>query len=391
MRFMRDAMLHMRGRAARTSLTVAGIAIGILTLVVVGSLAERLTEIVARSTELNAGTIFAIIERRVLAAGDTATLRRDGQALQRLPGVASVVPEVVLPYREGGTNEAGRFGPPALIFGLPEAARSVRAGTLSIAAGRDLRAGERRVAVIGADFAVTAPAQPGDLISLYGNSYTVVGVFAKSFTLFDAAIVVPFVDAQALLDQTVPPTVKTLPANGITAFLVVPQRGADVGTVVGRINTLDGIRAQDPAAIAAAIRSTLRIFDEIVFGAALIALLVAGFSIVNTMTIAVAERTHEIGIRKAIGATDADVLREFLIEAAALGTFGGLAGIAAGAVVIAYVDARSAASGSLELFALSPRVALGAFAFAILLSVAAGFIPALGAARLAPADALRRS
>lgn len=381
----------MRGRAVRTTLTVAGIAIGILALVVVGSLAERLAEIVARSTQLNAGTIFAIIERRVLIGGNDATIRRDGETLAHLPGVARVVPEVVLPYRSSDDEDSSRFGPPSLIFGIPDAARSVRAATLSIAAGRDLGTGERRVAVVGADFAATASARPGDVIALYGNSYTIVGVFAKSFTLFDAAIVVPFVDAQELLDQNVPPSLPSLPANPITAFLVVPQPGADARLVVGRINTLDGLRAQDPAVVAGAIHSTIGIFDAIIFGAALIALLVALFSIVNTMTIAVSERTHEIGIRKAIGATDADVLREFLIEAAALGAIGGGAGIAVGAAVIAYVDARSAASGSLELFALSPRVAVGAFAFAVLLSIVAGLVPALGAARLAPTDALRRA
>jgi putative ABC transport system permease protein len=85
------------------------------------------------------------------------------------------------------------------------------------------------------------------------------------------------------------------------------------------------------------------------------------------------------------------VLREFLIEAAGIGAIGGLAGIALGAVIVTYVDARSAAGGNLELFALSPRVALGAFAFAIVLSVVAGLVPALGAARLAPTEALRRT
>jgi putative ABC transport system permease protein len=390
MRAVRDALLHLRGRATRTFFTVAGIAIGILALVVVGSLAERLHVIVARSSALNAGTIFAVIAPEVLARGDAAAVRRAGRELAHLPGVAAVAPEVVLPYRSDGADD-GRFGPPSLIFGIPDAARAARSATLDLREGRDLRPGERRAAVVGADFAATAPAHPGDVIALYGNSYTVVGVFAKSFTLFDAAIVVPFADAQTLLAQAVPPDVRALPRDGITAFLVVPAPRADPSVVVARINTIDGVSARDPAEVANAVRSTIGIFDAIVFGAALIALLVGAFSIVNTMTIAVAERTREIGIRKAIGATDIDVLREFLIEAAGIGALGGLAGIALGALVVTYVDARSAAGGNLELFALSPRVALGAFAFAVGLSVLAGLVPALGAARLAPTEALRRA
>ena len=390
MRAIRDALLHLRGRATRTFFTVAGVAIGILALVVVGSLAERLHEIVARSSALNAGTIFAVLEPALLARGDAAAIRRAGRALAAIPGVASVVPEIVLPYRGDG-SESGRFGPPSLIFGIPDAARAVRARTLEVRDGRDMEPGERRVAVVGADVAATTPAHPGDVIALYGNSYTVVGVFAKSFTLFDAAFVVPFADAQALLAQTVPPTIHALPNDGITAFLVVPSAGVDPGLIVARVNTVDGVTARDPADVANTVQSTIRIFDTIVFGAALIALVVGAFSIVNTMTTAVAERTHEIGIRKAIGATDSDVLREFLIEAAGIGAIGGLAGIVLGALVVTYVDARSAAGGNLELFALSPRVAVGALLFAIALSVLAGLFPALRAARLAPTDALRHA
>lgn len=390
MRAIVDAVRNLRGRPARTALTVAGIAIGILALVVVGSLAERLHEIVARSTALNAGTVFAVIDESLLARGDSAAVRRAGIALAHLDGVARVVPEVVLPYDlDGGAR--GRFGPPSLIFGFAGDDRLARARTLTLAAGREADAGERRVAVVGADFAVTEHVHPGDVIALYGNSYTVIGVYDKSFTLFDEAVVVPFADAQELLKQTVPPTATALPANGITAFLAVPEPGADTSLLAARINTIEGLRARDPGEVAASVRSTVGIFDSIVFGAALIALLIGAFSIVNTMTIAVAERTREIGIRKAIGARDADILLEFLIEAGAIGTFGGIAGILAGALLVTYVDMRSAAGGSLELFALSPRVAAGALLFAVGLSAVAGLVPAFNAARLAPAEALRRS
>jgi putative ABC transport system permease protein len=300
------------------------------------------------------------------------------------------VPEVVLPYRaERGAGD--RFGPPSLIFGFAGEDRMARARTLTLAAGRDARPGEQRVAVVGADFAATEPAHVGDVIALYGSSYRVVGVYDKSFTIFDEAIVVPFADAQGLLAQTIPPNAVAVPHDGITAFLVLPKSGVDTALLAARISTIDGLHARDPAEITATVRSTVDLFDEIVFGAALIALIVGAFSIVNTMTIAVAERTREIGIRKAIGARDSDVLGEFLIEAGSIGALGGFAGILAGALVVAYVDARSAAGGNLALFALSPRVVLGAFAFSVILSIIAGVIPAFSAARLAPTEALRHT
>jgi putative ABC transport system permease protein len=390
MRALLDAFQNLRGRSTRTALTVAGIAIGILALVVVGSLAERLHEIVQRSMAVNEGTVFAVIDERLLARGDASAVRRAGTALSRMNGVAAMVPEVVLPYRlDAGAG--GRFGPPSLIFGFAGEDRAARARTLTLGAGRDARPGETRVAVVGADFAATEPAKLGDVIALFGSSYTVIGIYDKSFTLFDQAIVVPFADAQGLLAQTVPPSVASLPRDGITAFLVLPKPGVDTSVLAARINTIEGLSARDPAEVAASVGSTVGIFDAIVFGAALIALIVGAFSIVNTMTIAVAERTREIGIRKAIGARDRDILVEFLIEAGAIGALGGAAGIALGAVLVTFVDARSSSSGSLALFALSSRVVIGSFAFAVLLSILAGLVPAFAAARLVPTEALRRA
>ena len=387
---LRGVLRNLRARLSRTLLTVAGIATGILALVVVGSLAERLHEIVSRSLAINARTVFAVIDESTLLRGDAVAVRAAGVKLTQLSGVASVVPEVVLPYR---TDRAagGRFGAPALIFGFAGGERAARARTLTLAAGREALPDEDRVAVVGADFATTEHVNVADVIALYGSSYTVIGVYAKSFTLFDSAVVVPFSDAQGLLAQSIPPDAATVPRNGITAFLVLPKNGVDTSLLAARIAQIPGLSARDPAELAASIGSTVNVFDAIVFGAAAIALIVAAFSIVNTMTIAVTERTREIGIRKAIGARDADVLAEFVLEAAAIGAFGGAAGIALGAVLVAYFDGRSANAGTLALFALSPRVVGGAFIFAVLLSMIAGFIPAIIAARLAPAEALRRS
>jgi putative ABC transport system permease protein len=383
------ALRDLASRPARTFFTVAGIAIGILALTVVGSLAERLHTIVARSTALNSDVVFATIRRSALL-GPRAheTVERAYARLKALDGVRSAVPEVIVPYESA--RAAVRFGPPSLVFGFPEQARALRRELLVVSRGRMYAPGERHVAVVGPDFAAAEHAELGDVVALQGSSFAVVGVLDKTFTIFDAAVVVPFADAQDLLRQTVPPTADALPSDPVSAFMVVAKKDADVGLLARRIAFIDGLSARDPREVANAVKSTLGIFDAIVFGAALIALLVGAFSVINTMTIAVTERTREIGIRKAIGATDADVLLTFVGEAAMIGALGGLAGIALGLVVVVAIDARSAAGGNLQLFAISPTVALGAFAFAVLLSVAAGFVPALSAARLPPTVALRR-
>ncbi len=383
---------NLRARAGRSILTIAGIAIGILALVVVGSLAERLGTIVTRSTGLNNGAIFAMATRGDIMANDqTDRVKAAIAKIRTFRGVRAIVPEVILPYSLASSRESSRFGPPSLIFGFPPEARQFSNGAIAVRYGRDLQGGDVRAAMIGADFAASAHATLGTTISLYGNSFHVVGVIDKSFTIFDAAIVVPFAQAQALMLQIVQPMATTLPKASASALMVVVEPHADTALIAKRISFIAGLQARDPAEVAGSIRSTTQIFDAIIFGAALIALLVGAFSIVNTMTIAVTERTREIGIRKAIGARDDDILREFLIEAGAIGLLGGLVGLAAAAGVVGYVDAHNASSGNLELFAITVRLALGSVAFAVVLSVIAGLIPAIRAARLDPTEALRRN
>ena len=384
-----NALRDLASRPARTFFTVAGIAIGILALTVVGSLAERLHTIVARSTSLNTDIVFANIQRSVLISPDARTTVQKAYArLKALDGVRAAIPEVIVPYQSG--NATARFGPPSLVFGFPDQARAFERDLLIVARGRSAVRGEQRVAVIGPDFAAAEHADVGDVIALQGNSFVVVGVLDKTFTIFDAAVVVPFADAQDLLRQVVPAFLQTLPPDPVSAFMVASKKGTDTGLLSRRIALIDGLSARDPREVANTVRSTLGIFDAIVFGAALIALLVGAFSVINTMTIAVTERTREIGIRKAIGATDGSILLTFVGEAATIGALGGIVGIVLGLAVVTAIDARSAAGGNLQLFAISPLVGLGAFAFAVILSAVAGFVPALSAARLPPTVALRR-
>ncbi len=369
---------------------MTGIAIGILAFVVVGSLAERLQTIVSRSTEQNSNVIFAMSGGRELYAARAAErMQHDIGVIARFAGVSSVVPEIVLPYNAGFAAST-RFGPPSLIFGFPYAARKLGGDAFVIGTGRDFGPAERRVAVVGPDFASSAGVRVGDTIALYGNSFTVVGALEKSFTIFDAAIVVPLPDARPLLAQLAPPSAPAGAVPAASALMVVTTAHAPAGLIARRIGLLTGLQARDPAEVAGGIRSTTQIFDAIIFGSALVALIVGAFSIVNTMTIAVSERTREIGIRKAIGARDRDILSEFITEAAAIGLLGGWFGLAAAAILVTIVNAHNAASGNLELFAVTPRLTLGSLGFALLLSIAAGLLPAIRAARLDPTDALRR-
>ena len=136
------------------------------------------------------------------------------------------------------------------------------------------------------------------------------------------------------------------------------------------------------------VGSTTSIFNAIIIGVAIISLVVGGLSVINTMAMSVAERTREIGIKRAIGGSRRRIVRELVAEAGLIGLIGGLIGLALGALVVFLANEAGRSSGTI-LFDLTPGTALFAVAFSTILGMVAGIVPAWNAARLDPVAALR--
>lgn len=119
------------------------------------------------------------------------------------------------------------------------------------------------------------------------------------------------------------------------------------------------------------------------FGLAIITLIVAGVGIMNIMLVAVAERTKEIGIRKALGARPSTILLQFLIEAALVSGFGGLLGTLLGALVAKGLDAGTPLPAQVPTAAIFAGILFGLF-----VGIVFGLLPAYRASRLLPVDAL---
>ncbi|NML25632.1 FtsX-like permease family protein [Zoogloea sp. G-4-1-14] len=146
----------------------------------------------------------------------------------------------------------------------------------------------------------------------------------------------------------------------------------------------DDFSVMDTRQIAETLSGTTRVMTGLLGAVAAVSLLVGGIGIMNIMLVSVTERTREIGIRLAIGALEREVLLQFLVEAVALASLGGLVGI-----VLATLASMGGAALMHVPYLFNPGINLLSFGFSAAIGVVFGYVPAQRAARLDPIEALR--
>ena len=270
---------------------------------------------------------------------------------------------------------------------------TLRAGTMFSSADDE---GRQRVAVLGNtvinNMGITTPeAMVGEVIRIRGTQFTVVGVMApkgqaSAFQDPDDEILVPIQTARFRVNGSDR-------LNSISALAEnedkIPDAMADIQRVLRRQHKIrqglpDDFQIRNQADILTTTEETTQVMTYLLSGIAAVSLLVGGIGIMNIMLVSVTERTREIGIRKALGATRFNILLQFLIEAVVLCCLGGVIGIglgAAGAVVMSKTAGWSTQ--------VSTAAIVMAFVFSAFVGVAFGVWPARRAAVLDPIIALR--
>jgi putative ABC transport system permease protein len=374
-------------RKLRVFLTIFGITIGVLALVIMGSMAEKINKLVAGGTEYYSDKVLVQEEGSSMFAATAFNIDK-GQALNSVPGVAGVTASIdMMLDPQGGAS----FGMPDMIIGSDMAGDSLESYKIGYVQGRALTPADAGGAVVGYDLAGKLGAKLGGQIRVRGEQFTVIGIMDKTLTAPDTSIYLTLPDAQRLFWQDLGPTMKAAykAEDLVTGFVVYPTAGTDPEALAATINqTVDGVTAMGPSVFQKQIASVTGIFNAILYGIAIIALFVGGLSVVNTMTMSVTERTREIGVRKAIGASDGQIVGQFLAESSVIGLIGGVSGLFLGWLAATVAD-KVLASRNLDLFLVSPRLAIGSVLFAVLLGLVSGLYPSLHASRLRPVLALR--
>jgi putative ABC transport system permease protein len=378
-------------RKLRSTLTITGIAIGIMALVVFGSMANKMNALISGGSKYYEDK--AIVSIGSMYSGNFQPLSlNDVQTIQAVEGVDVATPVVdMMLSDEGGAS----MGVPEMISAsIPGGDQGRETFPTTIAQGRKLTPDDagKYVTVLGCDLARSFEANVGDTVQLRGVDFEVVGILAPTLTAPDKSAMVPLEAGQELFVKTLPPMIQSMvdTSDIATSIVVYPKKGVDPEVLKTRLEATLGesytiMTGKDFDEM---LGSFSAIFSLVLTGIAMLSLLVGGLSTINTMAMSVAERTREIGIKRAIGASRWRIRREIVMESAAIGLIAGSIGLAIGAVMTTVFNDMGRSSGNV-LFDLTLGTAITAVAFATGLGAIAGFVPAWGASRMDPVTALR--
>jgi putative ABC transport system permease protein len=260
------------------------------------------------------------------------------------------------------------------------------------AQGRLIEGTTRGEVVLGSDLAVGSKLNVGDVMTIHDMRFTVAGILDRTFvSVSDSAAYVPLADAQQLFWLNLPKAFQdsVKPEDLAVQYSVAIEDGVDGDALAAKLERdFDNVTATGPTAMMEAATGLVDLLTAIVFGISAIALIVCTLSVVNTMTMSVGERTREIGLKRALGASRGRVARDVLAESALMSLIGGLVGVALGVIVVAGVNSAIVAATGTSSLLVTWRLVFIALALSVVLGLVGGLWPARHASRLDPAAAL---
>lgn len=400
--YIKLSIANISHRRTRSLLTVIGIFIGITAIVALMSIGQGLQGAIEQQFETLGKDKITVMATTGFAASPFASeaaakpiTTDDVDTVAKTRGIKMAAGILMKPASTAYKDE-GKMG---IILGYPlDDTRHLfeDLGGYEMASGRKLKASDNRKVVLGsyaADGVFKRKLYAGDAITILDKRYEVVGIFESTGDRSnDMAFYMPLETMRRDFDKK----------DVVSMIFAQTQAGYEPAKVAEEVRKKLAHRrgekeGEETLSVSTAeqlldtFNSIFGIVQAVVIGLAAISLLVGSIGIMNTMYTSVLERTKEIGIMKAVGARNSDILALFLAESGMLGLIGGAIGVATGYGLAKTVEIIAAqALGSEMLKAYFPaELAVGAIAFAVIIGTISGALPALQAAKLHPVDALR--
>jgi putative ABC transport system permease protein len=381
--------------------TIVGIAIGVAGIVALGAMAERIVRFIEGGDRFVLGQISVAGSGMGMGTGFTAGGLLPAatiEAIRKVDGVAIVQPQVLLPLNPSTSQFMTLTQELVLGMDLTVSSPNRYYRTLPVERGRFLREGDRHRVVVGASFAASRGLGVGSRLDLEGQPYEVVGVLERMLTAPDRFAIVSIEDAREqwvakdrLLRTVLASGGVPLRAQDLNTGAAVGWRdGEDPDVVARRIrDRVAGVNVQIPSELSSLLQQSTAFFSALLVGLGLLAFVIGGLSLANTVAAAVFERIRDFGVKRALGASDVQLAREILAEALAVTLSGGALGVLLALGLGLGIDRWAQRTGQ-QLFLFSARLLAGTLVFSVLLGAAAAAYAALRIARLSPADAIRR-
>jgi len=397
---LRAAWKIMRRNRGRSFLTMLGVIIGVASVISVVSIGQGVKQQVTQQIN-HVGTDLLTVRAGQVATQQgslsllsglrvSGTLSNKDTATVRQAASHAVVVPLSLIDGTAGYDEHGQYTQGQVVATTQDLPSILNQG---IAYGTFFTSDDNtsNVAVLGQTaalkmFGTVVPL--GQTFTIRGQPFTVSGIFNTFGSVplandidFNKAIFIPAGAGHQLKETAAP-----------YEILVKPDRAANLDTTVSRVTSslahshgdtqdFSVLRASDQLATT---DRTLSLLTQLIGGVAAISLLVGGIGIMNITLVSVTERMHEIGIRKAVGATNRQILNEFMSEAIVLSVTGGILGIIAAGIVDLVLRILTSLQPVIQW-----QIVLIAAGVSIVVGIIFGTAPALKAARKDPISALR--